>query len=127
LSFPLAHFPDAHFPDAHFPHEAAEGGGMAVLTQYEYFMEDEDDMQTLAKPKSVTKSDTDLNCAVLADGRNPEFLYVGTSGAVALVLADKSELTLPGVAAGGFLWMPSFTGILSTGTTATGLMVTRRV
>lgn len=126
MSFPLAHFPDANFPEAHFPHEAEEGGGLAVLTQYEYFMEDED-MQTLAKPKAVTKSDTDFNNAVLSDGRNPEFLYVGTSGAVALVLADKSELVLPGVAAGGFLWMPAFTGILETGTNATGLMVTRRV
>lgn len=84
-------------------------------------------MQTLATPKAVTKSDTDANNAVLADGRNPEFLYVGGSGTVSLVLADKTVLNLAGVAAGGFLWMPSFTGIRETDTNATGIMVTRRV
>jgi hypothetical protein len=84
-------------------------------------------MQTLATPKIVTASDTDLNSAVLADGCNPEFLYVGITGDVALQLADKTVLVLPSVAAGGFQLMPPFTGILSTGTTATGLLVTRRV
>ncbi len=84
-------------------------------------------MQTLATPKAVTKSDTDLNNAVLPDGRNPEFLYVGATGTVTLMLADKTTLALAGVAPGGFLWMPSFTGIMETGTSATGLLVTRRV
>lgn len=98
---------------------------MAVFANYE-ILTLEDELFTLVKPKAVTKSDTDFNNAVLADGNNPEFLYVGTSGAVALVLADKTTLTLPGVAAGGFLWMPAFTGILETGTNATGLLVTRR-
>lgn len=98
---------------------------MTVFATYE-ILTLEDELFTLAKPMSVTKSDIVTNNAVLPDGNNPEFLYVGTSGAVALVLADKSTLTLPGVAAGGFLWMPSFIAVLDTGTTATGILATRR-
>jgi hypothetical protein len=105
---------------------ASPEGYSALFFALNELLEDES-MQTLATPKVVTKSDSDLNSAVLPDGRNPEFLYVGVSGDVALQLADKTTLTLPSVAAGGFLWMPSFTGILSTGTTATGILVTRRV
>ena len=83
-------------------------------------------MQILLIPKTVTTSDTDLNNAVLVDGTNPEFIYVGTSGDVAFQWANKTTTVMPNVAAGGFLWVPHFTGVLTTGTTAANIFVTRR-
>ncbi len=127
MSFPIAHFPDAHFPDAHFPHDEPEGGGLAVIFSNDVLLlEDADMMYRLVTPMEVTKSDTNLTNAVLPDGTNPEFLYVGTSGAVAMLLADGTTKTFPGVAAGGFLWMPTYLAVLDTGTTATGILATRR-
>jgi hypothetical protein len=130
VSFPIAHFPDAHFPDAHFPHDAVQGGGVINLLQYDILelWEDDNDMQRLVPPRLVTTSDVDPLNAVLPDHTNPEFLMVATAGAVSLVLAgDAGNFTLPRVEAGAFLWMPTFTGIRTDGTTAAGFAVTRRI
>ncbi len=83
-------------------------------------------MYTLVKPMAVTPDDNNPNNAVLPDGTNPEFIYVGVSGDVEFVLADKSIDIRPHVASGAYLWVPFFTGVRAGSTTATGISATRR-
>lgn len=84
-------------------------------------------MFKLKKPKAVTTSDTNVDCATMEDGTSAEYIYVGTAGAVVFVLEDGvTTWTAPTVTAGQFLPMPPFRGIRATSTTAVDIFVTRR-
>lgn len=134
--FPIAHFPDAHFPDAHFPHGDAppESDGEILLFFGEllniFDQEEVEQMYRIFPPKNVTKSDTVTDNAVLSDHSNPELVWVDTVGSVTLFtpLSDGgiSEVLYPATVAGGWLLVAPFTGVKSTGTTATVILSSRR-
>lgn len=88
-------------------------------------LEDEP-MQKLMKPVAVATSDSNFENATMGDGTSAEYICVGAAGAVKFVLQDGSTWTAPNIASGAFYWMPPFRGIYATGTTATGIFVTRR-
>jgi len=83
-------------------------------------------MQKLCKPVAVSPSDVNRENAIMGDGTSAEYILVGTAGAVAFVLEDNTTWTASTVAAGQFLIMPAFRGILATGTSAANIEVTRR-
>lgn len=89
-------------------------------------LEEEDEMQKLIKPLSVTTSDTNPENAVMTDGTSAEYIFVGVAGAVAFILEDGTSWIAPTMTAGGWLWMPAFRGIKATGTAATGIFISRR-
>lgn len=130
MSFPIANFPDAHFPEAHFPHDAPEGGGDVIILYFNDFVieayQEEDEMLRIYPPVSVTKSDSEFDNARLADGSNPELIWIGTAGDVTVFMPDQTEFVYPAMVAGGWLLVAPFTGVKSTGTTATAIAVSRR-
>ena len=84
-------------------------------------------MYRIFPPKSVTKSDSDFNNAVLSDNSNPELLWIGTAGNVTVFAPGTAEeIVYPAMVAGGWLLVAPFQGVKSTGTTATAILASRR-
>lgn len=83
-------------------------------------------MFRILPPKSVTKSDTETDNAVLPDKTNPELIWVGTVGNVTVFQPDNTEAVYPATVAGGWLLVAPFTGVKDTGTTPTTIIVSRR-
>lgn len=126
--FASRYFPDKYYAPRYFPKVGLDSIIGAILYNFFFSAYNEDDMTLFLTPLAVTTSDIDdENALMTVDSKSylPDRIWVGAVGNVKLVLDDGTTHILYAASPGGWHKVPFFTGIRTTGTTATNISVTR--